>query len=478
MIKFHTHPGYTKQQKDWALFKTLYEGDHDTIVSDTSILWPLYTELKAGDGVGPALLKERRRRTRYFNIPEIIISILVSFFFKSEPTLSEAAQELLGDAADDIDGQGTNFATHLKHALEHYLVYGKAISVIDSLNGGRASRPYAFLVEPLDFLDWDTETADPDRVGKLNAARRVFRSLEPRYRLSQRPVESVLTEEYFIRDGFFAKQVYKLKDDNAHDLTSADLDWEIASDQLISQITEIPIVTIDGVSWIKDSCQEVLRHLNLRSSKDTIEHQQAYQKIFIKGISPKDAAAIEAISEHHYPILPEGADVVAVPPGDTSALERSISKAMDSAFKVGLNQLRQVAADSAQVQSAQTIETEKDDRLALVQSTLSELENFGNRIIYFFGEFKGQEKLAEEAGVTFTKELTTQDMDHFIKVYHSFRNLLARYPSIQPLLAKKVVTKLLDADDQEKAIAEIEQFAERAEAEAPAPVGGLRLFGN
>jgi hypothetical protein len=450
-MKLFTHPQYDFLSPDWELYRALFEGKHQKLVDDSNILWPLYIETKGGS-VGPDLLRERKRRTRYLNIVEIIVSLWTSFFFREKPILTVEATELLGDAQFDIDGQGTSFITFLKMVLENYLIYGKPIVLMDSLSEGENLRPFASLINPIDLVDWDLETENQERIGLFNAARRVYQVTVGRERLTQEPKTLLLSDEYFLNNlGRFSKQTYISKPDSG--------DWEIYGAAIESELNEIPLIVANTDSWIKDVCQEALRHFNLRSSKDTIEHQQAYRQVFIKGVDSKDLSAISALSEFHYPILPKDADVVVVQPAPTESIKASISDALDCAFKVGLNQLRQVASTSGSVQSSETIQAEKDDRLALVESTLEEIEGIGNRMLDFYGRFTGQEFLAENAKVIFNKEVTNEDLTMFVQVYNGFQGILSRYPDIQPLIAKKVLSKLLSGEDQEEALRIIEEKA-------------------
>lgn len=468
-MKLYTHPDYTKFQKEWSLYKTFYDGKHSELVNNSEILWPLYIETKGG-GPGAELLAERKQRTRYLNIVEIIISLWVSFFFRTKPVLNAAALELLEGAEDNIDGRGTILISFLKSVLEDYLVYGKSIVLVDSLSQGQNLRPFAQKLSPLDLVDWDIETLNQERVGKLNAARRIYYAINSRVRLTEEPTMRLFSDEYFLSDsGVFSKQTYQLEDEKKgkDTPTAKDLEWITADGVVESELLEIPMIVTNTESWVKDVCEEVLRHFNLRSSKDSIEHQQAYQKVFLLGVDSKDIEVINAISQFHYPILPRDASVVVVPSSSTADIGMSVSNALENAFKMGLNQLRQVASDSGSVQSANTIDAEKDDRLALVESTLGEMEHIGNQILYYFGQFKGQEALADEAVIEFNKEVTKDDIDSFIVVYNSFKDVLLKYPDLQPLLAKKVVGKLLSGEDQKTALELIEAGAQTQITQAP-----------
>jgi hypothetical protein len=471
--KLYVHPDYEARAKEWALYKKLYDGKHSELVDDPDILWRHYAETKDND-VAKAILAERKRRTRYLNVVEIIISIWTSFFFRETPVLSEAAANMLGDAQKNINGQGMTFNTMMKQALESRLIYGKAIARIDSLDKGSKLRPFVSLINPLDLVDWDFETQDQERVGQLNIARIVYNQMQKRTSVEEKPVKEMLSDGLFLSEaGIYSKRTYQqAKDKNGKVLTSAtdnEAQWEAIGDIVESELREIPLVIIDDISWVKDVVQETLRHLNLRSSKDTIEHQQAFQKIFFEGIDPKDTAAINAISEHVYPILPKDARVHSIEPVSTSDISQSISQALDNAFKVGLNQLRQVAGDSKAIASGDTIQAEKDDRIALVESTLEELEGFGNEVLRHCASVRGEdnEAVLKDINISFSKEITQGDIEDFIKIWGATRDILIAYPNIKVSVAKKAVSKLFSGQDQADAIAEIEKTPVRAEPTQP-----------
>jgi hypothetical protein len=444
-ITLTTHPHYRQKQASWDKWRKLYEGKHDELVADLDIFWKHYSETKKG---GDDLFRERKQRTRYFNIPEIVISIWTSFFFREQPELSARAIEILGDAVENANGKGTRFSTLLKESLEHYLIYGKAVAWVDSI--GKDYR-FANLINPLDLVDWDIEQTDPARLGQYNAARIVYKFVPARSRLTGKVDEEIRSDELYLNEfGRYTRQVYKLAGNEKGKILSESSQWEPVGEPIESELTRLPIIDISTESWIKDVCEETLRHFNLRSSKDSIEHNQGFEKIFFIGIDPKDTDAITAISEHRYPILPKDADVKSIAPVNTESIGRSINNALDNAFKVGLNQLRQVAGESKEIQSAESIEAEKDDRIALVEATLSEIESLGNRIIELFAEFQGLD--AEEAFISLNKEITVEDMDQFIAMYQAFANKLQKYPEIELQTLKKVISRMFSGRERDDLI--------------------------
>jgi hypothetical protein len=470
-VRLFEHPDYAAKRDEWAFLKSLYDGKHDVIVNDPNILWPLYEETR-DDKTAKELLKERRQRTRYLNIPEIIVSIWISFFFRKDPTFSEEATKQFDDQLNNVDGFGTTFVKMLKKNLENYLLYGKMASLVDSLAAGDKKRPFVSIIHPLDFVDWDIETNDSNRVGLYNAARINTVAVSSRSRLTKAPEVMQLSNELYL-DSNYTRQQYKTENKTGH-VSEENKKYVPLGGPITSDIDFIPIVVSEDVSWIKDVAQETLRHLNLRSSKDSTEHAQCFQKNFIIGIAPGDAAAVAAMSEHIWRFLPAGCTVHTVPEVNTTSIAQSIDQAIDNAFKVGLNLLRQVAAGSKAVQSDDSISSEKDERLALVESTIYEIEDFGNRILRNMGVFAGaSDDQIELFTVEMDKDLTSESINEFITIYGAFRDLIGKYSEVNKQAAIKAVSKLFDGtvkDDLIKIIEDVEAEQDQEPAQPPVTV--------
>jgi hypothetical protein len=449
-VKLYNHPDYEKERILYEKWRDFYEGDHATLTGNPRYLIPHYVET-LGTPQSDKLLALRRARTRFLEVPEIIVSIWISFFFRQEPTLGADTLKLLNGIEGNIDGQGTSITRFLEQVLVDGLIYGDKIGIVDTF-ANALDRPYWIRVSPMDLRDWDIEYLDPERIGKANAARREYFQVEKRSRLDVEPEVIHYSDMLYMADGKYAVDRFRIpttKERKEMRIVSEEQSW-IKVETIESDLDEIPIVIQKGESWIKGVVEETQRHFNIRSAKDSVEHEQAYKKLFLIGNNLDDPEQLKAISEHVWPILPEGSTIHEVGEVNVSGYQASMSEALENAFKVGLNQLRQVAGDSAQVQSKEANQAEKDERLALVESTIAELEDFAKKMLGYSFKFMGDDKTEPE--ISFSKELTDEDSDQFANLYSIFADKIRRFPELEQMVLKKVVGKMFTGDQLDDAI--------------------------
>ena len=465
-VKLYQHPDYVANKGDWRKWRDLYDAEHKTLVNNPDYLWPHYVE-----EVGKhkeRLLRGRKRRSRYLEIPEIVVSLWTSYFFRHEPTLSEETQELLGEAIDNLDGQGMPFDVLSLKATEVFLQAGKVMLLVDAPSTGGDIQPYMQILHPLDVPDWETESEDPSRFGRFNLFRREYIRTEQRASLAEKPEQSMISDVYMrMADGLIQVTRYKRKvDKRSTVIISEGESWEL-EETFDLTLSEIPVVVLEDQSWIKGVCEETLRHFNLRSARDNIQHQQGYKTVFLIGLDPQDAQQVNAVSENTWPILPTGADVKEITPVDTTSYDRNIQEALSAAFRVGLNQLRQMASDSRAPQSAEALSEEKDERVALVESTISRLETFLNHALLVFAEFKGDTSFVPS--VSLNRDITSEDFDEFARLYLTFANQFRSNPQYDKAAFQKALGQMFS----EAELAELEEQATIQQTTAATLEGAL-----
>jgi hypothetical protein len=445
VIKFYEHPEYSKKKENWQKWHDLYKGDHKTLVSNPDYLWPHTIEEK-----NIALFESRKRRTRYLEIPEIVISLWTSFFYRNAPEPSDDALDprKLLPFLEDTDKKGTNFPVFAMKMTEHYLEAGKVGILIDAPTEGSNLEPYASIIHALEIKDWQEETNNSARVGKLNMLRREYKTVLPRTSLQSKPKEVIVSDVYQ-RTGpnvIEVQRYYKEEQKQVQGVKNQDGEWRLVSEFTLA-LSEIPMVILEDESWIKGVCEETLRHFNLRSCRDNIQHQQGYTNIFIIGIDAEDTKQVNAISEYTWPILPAGASVTPISPTSTASYDENIAEAMMSAFKVGLNQMRAVASDSKAIQSAESIKAEKDERVALVESTRDRFSRALTEVLNIVAEFKG---VQGEFIASLSLEITEENMDEFTQLYMTFANSFRQNPAYDRLAFEKVVKKMFSDSELEE----------------------------
>lgn len=462
----YKHPTYIAMAPDWERLGDMYKGDHDTMVKPIYLVPHTQELVNDAEGISKQMRAARELRTRYMKIPEIIVSLWTSFFFRKPYQLDQETVKLFqladgSSAENNIDGNGTSLSKFLQKFTEIYLTFGKSTILVDSFNidvgtknqeVGLNIRPYMELVKPLAIPDWDIETADPARVGQFNFLRHEFDIIKPRARSSDEIERVRVTNELYLENGIYKIARFELPlDKNGIVKTDPKDKSREATWTLIKEVTtklqgEIPVAMLDDETWIDGVCEETFRFHNLRSSKDSVEYAQGFQKIFISGDGLTNTESIKAITEHVISLLPAGATVQGLEPVSTDGLDRSITQALENAFKVGLNQLRQVGADSKETQAADAIQMEKDNTYALCESTLKDLENVFNTAIRHYARFKGIEGFTGK--LVLNKEIKDEDINQFLTTYNSFRDRLVKYNKLSKAIDKKVVGTLNLSDEE------------------------------
>lgn len=449
-IALYTHPDYDKNKGLYTRIRALYEGDHD-VLTGAEFLWEHLIESK-DDDVARQLRAGRQQRTRYLNLVEIITSLWVSYFFKKAPSLDDSVQELFADNINDVDGYGTSLFRLIKdQVLPQILLYGSTYVLVDSFKSSAKNRsaeqasgqrPFIEVLEPLCVPDWAIESGNPARAGKLNFLRSEYRFIPPR--LSSKDEPKILTRSnlYSITDGTYTVEIFEQeqKKQNATIKNEAE-QWALVDTAQIPRLSELPISYIQSESWLKDVCEEALRHYNLRSNKDNILYQQGYQKMFIKGIGSGDTDAIKALNEYVYSLLPENGDVKSIDPVNIAPYENAEREALDATFKVGLNQLRRLSSDSKDGQSAESQDAERHNTYALVESTVDDLETLTNSVIKDWAKFQtGKDNF--DGKVTFDRSFTEESFDQFLQVFNAFRDEFRKVPIVTREATKRAVSKL------------------------------------
>jgi hypothetical protein len=380
----------------------------------------------------------------------MLVSFWISLFFREAPRLDDQAQARLGAAVNDVTGTRKSLAVFIKnHIARDFLLYGRAIVHVskaaftaknNAVKKAMGIRPVMEVINPLDLPDWDIETSTTARAGRVNMARFEYDLIESRIRATEEPKLSRYCLEYYRQDSGVIAAKYKASRsaEGGAVTTGLDIDWE-QIDETPLALAEIPIAIEDDESWIKDAAEEALRYHNLRSTKDNVEYQQGFQKIHaITSMQADNAAARRAVSEYTISLWPEGSQIIFGAPVDTSSLEASVRQSMDTFFKVGLNQFKALPSESKAVQSADTLGAERDSTVALVQSSLEDIEGIANQALEHWAGYEQQ-----PAGkVELDKNISAEDFDEFIQLVTAFKDEFSKVEILEKEILKKAAGRL------------------------------------
>lgn len=466
MTALYTHPTYSGLKEDWEVYRDLYQGKH-SILSSSKYLHLHALESIPGNTNSENLRKAREQRTRYLNTVEIIVSLWQSFFFRKAPNPDPSVLKMLGDDYKNIDGKGNSLFSFIKNeVLKCYLLNGRVDVFADSPQGQPRSRrdqkvlglrPFLEVIEPLSRKDWDVEANDPKRVGLYNMLRYEYLVYLPRSNSSEEPTYQYRTKVLRRDNDRYVIDIYGAKAEKGS--TPAGIseknDWTIIS-TIETNLEELPVSYAEDTSWLHDVCHETIRFHNIRSMKDNINFFQGYSKTFI--IGEQDKKTEKALTEFTVSFLDEGSNVLFGPVITPTGLENSEKESIVNIFRLGLNQLRHLPLDSKETQSADAVIEEKWNTLALVESTLQEIEGVIDRSLYYYAQLKGVRDF--EGSINLNKDIDEKDFNQFITAYSTFGDKLSKYPEIEKSVLKQAVLKLgFDEAETKKALNAIEKGA-------------------
>lgn len=454
---------------DWIRYRDLFEGKHNVLVKP-EYLWYHAIELKAlANKQADEIRQSRETRTRYLNLVEAIASLWQSYFFRSEPTIDENTKKLLGKAEDDIDGKGTSLFSFIRdQVLISYLIYGKVIVSVDTFSKtgrNRAEqkelgiRPYLELHSPLSVKDWQTETEDTSRIGKLNFLRTEYDLIAPRSYTSEPILQRYSQVLERSQSGYQVSTFTTAIDNNLNyvklDPTTKEAIWESVGTPIVSpKINEIPVSIIDSKPWLHDVCEEVLRYYNLRSNYDNVNYYQGYADKYIKGVTNQDQ--MKAFSEYVVKFLPSDGDAIQIDPVDTSSLRDATAESLNNVFKIGLNMFRALPQDAKGVQGADTIQEDKDNTYAIVESSLDDIEVLINDAIRNYSILAGT---PIEPQIQLCRDIKRDNWNEFIQINNAFREEINQMPMVKQAVLRRAIAKMdLDNENEKDIKSEIDSY--------------------
>lgn len=461
-VSLYQHPEYQRMLEEWQLYRDLYQGDHDTLVS--KYLVKHAAEVKE-DADANKIFATRCLRTRYLNLQEILVSLWLSIFFRNPGTADAQLTAMLGDEINNIDGKGSSLFTFVKEVTKYVLNDGKvfvgadAFPLAQGISEARArelgARPFLECWQALDVPDWQLETADSARFGKFNMLRREFEVLQPRARATQEPSIVRMSHELFRESGKFVTQIYRGELDDQGNIkrdpqTNEPIYLPVGT--IPTELTEVPVVCIDDESWMKGAAQEILRHFNLRSNLDNTNYHQGYEKLVAVGVNDEQQRI--ALAANIVACVPENGDLRSIPASQAVGLENAVSGAVQNVFNVGLNQLRQIAADSKASQAEGSQAAEREYTKSLVESELETIETVINHALKFYAEFKGIPNFKGEYHLD--KEIEDEDWDQWLRVWGAVRDDAKQLSPATAKAAVKKAIKKLKFDDEDELLAEVE----------------------
>jgi hypothetical protein len=437
-IELSKHPYYDDLAKKWQVWHDLYEGDHD-VLSSPVYLWP--HELETENGVigkdGEKLRAIRIKRSRYLNLIEPIVSRWLSFLFRRDTNIPDSIRKMLGDEIADIDGNGTSLETFIREKIgADYVLYGKSTVLVDTSPAQASTlaeaklvgaRPYLETLSPLEIVDWQT-TGQSAVKGQYQFLRTEFELVNPRGSYLDKPTKSRYSRGFLIKEGVYTQELYKL-DGSVKGTDKGE--WKLINSFPVKG-DKIPISSIMADSFVKDAAEMQLLVFNTMSAESSGLNAQAFQRIFISGNLGKDQKL--AMNEYLVNFLTEGSTVQTVEPYNAAPIQQARDSFIEMTFKVAFNQLNSVSATSKESPGADTRREMKDEFIALIQTSLTEVEGLVNNAISDYAAMKGV-SITDE--ITFDKKVTEDDIDKEIALLQAHIDDFKQIPTLHKGILSK-----------------------------------------
>jgi hypothetical protein len=486
------NPEYDVIRPKWEMYRDMYEGDQVTL-KKPHYLW--YHELEKTQH-GKLIRQIREQRSAYTNHIETLISQWTSLIFRKDPIVPADVSELLGEALQDIDGSGTSFESFIRNKLvRNSLLYGRPILYVGSYGTKPENlaqersrsdyKPYWEVIHPLSFVDYQQEKANPSRLNELNFARTEFLEAKPRSSAQDIPYILTVSKEYVVTPEGLLIRRYRLAGEKEQAVFDQETQkqkqemtqfmdkraWELESEVLLSDWDEVPIACeLDGESWIKDIAPHALKYYNTESVLDNIILFQAYQRIYFAS-DDMDKQSVQSASEYTNAIVPRDTQIHTVEPLNATTVQTRLDNILNAIYRIGLNQVRMMSADSRAVQSDKTIKEERESVAALVKSEMETVENIVNHGVRLYAKYLGIDSPFER--VTFDTDISTDDIDSFIRLTLAFKDDIQKLPQLKKASIKKYIQ---DANfpEQEELLQEVDNLIQAEQTPKVDPISLLR----
>lgn len=459
---FFEHPEYKERQPDWEQFRDLFEGKHKVMTSpkylpyhqlelqrenqDATLNFPTSAVKQRSE-----LRAIRVQNTNYTNFIRPILDIWKGLYFRKDIMLSDDALEMLGDAAQNIDGSGCSIQGFLRDEIfQADYLYGRPIILVDAPSQDDGDqRAYFTMLDPLSVKDWSVNNR-----GKLTFLRYEYIAIPERTSAMVEPKEKLFTRILELTDNGFTSTIYSSEIDEYSHGSRA---WELEGEPVeVRGFDELPIIWKRfGDSGVRDYSEEILRHHKLESSLDNGLAAQAWQRLYATGIDNTDAGQVAALTAFTLFLLPEGGTMGQVEPAEPQALERRISRQQDLIFRKAMRQLRALPSDSRAAQSADTLREEQNNMVSIIKSRLNDYEVLLNDALHFYSLYMGIEGRGEYR-CKLDDDITDQDISQTLTLFQALRDDFRQLPDTKKQFLKAMI-KDAPIEDVPAAMMEVEE---------------------
>lgn len=468
-IKLFENKRFKQMLPKWETWRVLLEGDREKLLSP-EILW-LHEYEADSSGVaaksdGAKFRTIRCQRSRYLNLQEPIVSRWTSFLFRGEMTIPDSVKAILTEEMiNDFDGKGHSLKAVAKDQIcKNMISLGDVTAIVDTPPVAASTaadakekglRPYVTVLTPQHVPDWSLST-ESKSIGKPKFVRTQFSQEAPREKETEEPKSDIVSVSYRLENGQYTQYKYKKVDRGENE-------WDLVDKiPFPSTVSQLPITIHHGESFIKDSAEMQLLLFNFMSAESSCLNAQAFRMVFISD-SSADNDRVMTLNEYAFNLLSEGATVNVVEPVSTATLENAIMRVIDWVFKVAFNQVDGLSASSKESPSAETRRQMKDEFIALVEDTLTDVENILNSIVGHVAMLRGEKPPTEK--ITISKTVTDEDYEEELAIWQAFADQFKQIASVNKAMLKRQIKRLgFDGDKEiEKDIESFDSTKQSAE---------------
>lgn len=427
-MKFYKHPKYESSRADWEQYRAYYVGDRSVLLSPNN-LWMHEFENNAVSG-GDILRKIREQRTRYVNLCGAIVQKYVSLVFQNRSDYSKVFDILTDEERQNINGEGISLESYVQQKIAtDYFVYGKTIDEVTSDPDG--SRVFLRHWTPQEVVDWQVSSGSGEYVMQ-------YSEIAPRASLFEKPTTVNLAQYLHVTEGGYTVDIYRI---DAGEATP----WESVT---IPRLDSVPVVVLEGESWVARILPILMSRYNLQSALDNILNYQAHQKILVAGdFQPGDGLIM---NEAGVTFVREGSTITVVDPSNPSALVARLEAATADLWRVAFFQSRTIPTDSRVAESSLTIRAVKEDLLNAIQGAGEAIANHANNLMVALAKYKGQDIGIKP--IEFDFEIVIDD-EEFYRLAALFMEDIKPYDTWRKEVYKRVAKRMnlqnLDAVNQE-----------------------------
>lgn len=455
-MKLIEHKEYQKKAENYLRYNELYDGEHEILSSKKYL--PYYNvEMSANlqkdkDGnpvnniSGQSLRKTRESLSRYTNFCTKIFRKYKSIIFKNDPDWSEV--DRMFKDVDSVDGMDKHLIDFIKDCVfERRFIDGDVFILITAYEG--SDEPFFKIIPAISVKDWQFSD------NQLSLFRYEYEVEKPRSSSQEEQKIIKYSDEYSVIENsvILTRYINKSDKEDAQD-------WVIDDQITLDNFEEIPIAYSMGKSFISEFENGVLDYHMQKSSHRNSTYHQGTQKIFVTG--NVSAKSIIAMGESTVSILSSDdgtiPNVTSIDPINPQAIESAMHMANAEVLSSAFHMTRILPTDSKQIQSADTLEAQKEELLEVIIAEVNQIERLVNKAIDLYWQFLGQPS-GLNGEVQFDKDISIKDLDFQLRDELAYLDEIRKSAVWYKTHMKRVALRQ-DYENEDEVIADIEANSE------------------